>query len=125
MKGKTPAQVAKGQGDQAPALISMQWETSINASIVLVLVERHKLEQDAATALQLALEQNTIHSAQVQVAKLLLHPAPTCAIRLAPTQYCIYSTNTLPALRVVTLVTCAGGLVSSQTGTYTACPDFN
>ena len=27
----------------------------MNASTVLVLVERHKLEQDAATALQLAL----------------------------------------------------------------------
>ena len=27
------------------------------------------------------------HSAQVQVAKLLLHPAPTCAVRLAPTLY--------------------------------------
>ena len=30
----------------------------MNASTVLVLVERHKLEQDAATALQLALGHN-------------------------------------------------------------------
>ena len=56
MEGKTPpAQVAEGQGDRAPASIGMQWGTSMNASTVLVLVERHKLEQDAATALQLAL----------------------------------------------------------------------
>ena len=43
----------------------------MNGSTVLVLVEWHKLEQDAATGMQLAL------------AKLLLHPAPTCAVRLA------------------------------------------
>ena len=53
----------------------------MNASTVLVLMERHKLEQDAATALQLALGTKCEPcSAQVQVAKLLLHPAPTCAI---------------------------------------------
>ena len=56
MEGKTPpAQVAKGQGDQAPAPIGMQWGTTMNASTVLVLVKWHKLEQDAVTALQLAL----------------------------------------------------------------------
>ena len=35
----------------------------MNASTVLVLVERHKLEQeqDAATGMQLALGQNTVH----------------------------------------------------------------
>ena len=56
MKGKTPpVQVAEGQGDRAPASIGMQWGTTMNASTVLVLVERHKLEQDAATAMQLAL----------------------------------------------------------------------
>ena len=48
-------QVAEGQGDRAPALIGMQWGTTMNASTVLVLVKQHKLEQDAATALQLAL----------------------------------------------------------------------
>ena len=32
-----------------PALIGMQWGTTMNASTVLVLVEWHKLEQDAAT----------------------------------------------------------------------------
>ena len=37
----------------------------MNVSTVLALVERHKLEQDAATGMQ--------------VEKLLLHPAPTCA----------------------------------------------
>ena len=41
-------------GDWAPASIN-----TINASTVLVLVEQHKLEQDAATGMQ--------------VAKLLLH----------------------------------------------------
>ena len=56
-----PAQVAEGQGDRAPALISMQWETTVNTSTVLVLVERHMLEQDAATGMQLALRQNTVH----------------------------------------------------------------
>ena len=56
MEGKTPpAQVAEGQGDRAPASIGMQWGTTMNASTVLVLVERHKLEQDAATGMQLAL----------------------------------------------------------------------
>ena len=48
-------QVAEGQGDRAPASIGMQWGTTMNASTVLMLVEWHKLEQDAATALQLAL----------------------------------------------------------------------
>ena len=48
----------------------------MNASTVLVLVERHKLEQDAATALQVL---------------------PKCMVVY------IYSTNTLPALGVVTL----------------------
>ena len=39
----------------------------MNASTLLVLVERHKLEHDAATGMQLALGQNTVHiSAQVQ-----------------------------------------------------------
>ena len=33
----------------------------MNASTVLVLVEQHKLEQDAATGMQLALGQNTVH----------------------------------------------------------------
>ena len=33
----------------------------MNASTVLGLVERHKLEQDAATGMQLALGQNTAH----------------------------------------------------------------
>ena len=33
----------------------------MNASTVLVLVERHKLEQDAATGMQLALGQNMVH----------------------------------------------------------------
>ena len=57
MEEKTPpVQVAEGQGDQAPASIGMQWGTTMNSSTVLVLVEWHKLEQDAATALQLALE---------------------------------------------------------------------
>ena len=78
-------QVAEGQGDRAPASIGMQWGTTMNASTVLVLVEWPKLEQDAATALQLA--QCELCSAQVQVAYLLLHPAPTCAVRLAPTLY--------------------------------------
>ena len=32
-----------------------------NASTVLVLVKRHKLEQDAATGMQLALGQNMVH----------------------------------------------------------------
>ena len=51
MEGKTPsAQVADDQGDQAPESIDMQWGTTINASTVLVLVEQHKLEQDAATS---------------------------------------------------------------------------
>ena len=50
-----PAPVAEGQGDRAPASIGMQWGTTMNASTVLVLVERHKLEQDAATGMQLAL----------------------------------------------------------------------
>ena len=36
----------------------------MNASTVLVLVERHKLEQDAATGMQLALGQNTVPSAR-------------------------------------------------------------
>ena len=58
---KPPAQVAEGQGDRAPVLIGMQWETTMNASTVLVLVEQHKLEQDAATGMQLALGQNTVH----------------------------------------------------------------
>ena len=62
MEGKTPpAQVADGQGDQAPASIDMQWGTTINASTVLVLVEQHKLEQDAATGMQLATGQNKVH----------------------------------------------------------------
>ena len=62
MEGKTPpAQVAEGQGDQAPASIGMQWGTTMNASTVLVLVEQHKLEQDAATGMQLAHGQNTVH----------------------------------------------------------------
>ena len=52
---KPPAQVAEGQGDRAPVLIGMQWGTTMNASTVLVLVEQHKLEQDAATGMQLAL----------------------------------------------------------------------
>ena len=56
-----PAQVAEGQGDRAPASIGMQWGTTMNASTVLVLVEWHKLEQDAATGMQLALGQNTVH----------------------------------------------------------------
>ena len=56
MEGKTPpAQVAEGQEDWAPALIGMQRGTTMNASTVLVLVEWHKLEQDAATGMQLAL----------------------------------------------------------------------
>ena len=58
---KPPAQVAEGQGDRAPVLIGMQWGTTMNASTVLVLVEQHKLEQDAATGMQLALGQNTVH----------------------------------------------------------------
>ena len=33
----------------------------MNESTVLVLVERHKLEQDAATGIQFALGQNTVH----------------------------------------------------------------
>ena len=57
----TPAQVAEGQGDRAPVSIGMQWGTTMNASTVLVLVEQHKLEQDAATGMQLALGQNTVH----------------------------------------------------------------
>ena len=52
---KPPAQVAEGQGDREPASIGMQWGTTMTASTVVVLVEWHKLEQDAATALQLAL----------------------------------------------------------------------
>ena len=56
-----PAQVAEGQGDRAPVLIGMQWGTTMNASTVLVLVEQDKLEQDAATGMQLALGQNTVH----------------------------------------------------------------
>ena len=52
---KPPAQVAEGQGDWAPVLIGMQWGTTMNASTVLVPVEQHKLEQDAATGMQLAL----------------------------------------------------------------------
>ena len=47
--------VAEGQGNWAPASIGMLWGTTMNASTVLVLVERRKLEQDAATSLQLAL----------------------------------------------------------------------
>ena len=62
MKGKTPpAHVAEGEGDRAPASIGMQWATTMNASTVLVLVEQHKLELDAATGMQLALGQNTVH----------------------------------------------------------------
>ena len=56
-----PAQVAEGQGDRAPASIGMQWGTTMNASTVLVLVERHEMKQDAATGVQLALGQNTVH----------------------------------------------------------------
>ena len=56
MKGKTPqVKVAEGQGDRAPASMGMHWGTTMNASTVLVLVKRHKLEQDAATGMQLAL----------------------------------------------------------------------
>ena len=58
---KPPAQVAEGQGDRAPASIGLQWETTMNASTVLVLAERHKLEQDAATGMQLALGQNMVY----------------------------------------------------------------
>ena len=55
MDGKTPpVQVAEGQADRVLALISMQWGTTMNASTVLVLVKRHKLEQDIATGMQLA-----------------------------------------------------------------------
>ena len=47
-----------------------------------------KLEQDAATGMQSCTwAEHGSHSAQVQVAYLLLHPAPTCAVRLAPTLY--------------------------------------
>ena len=49
-----PAQVAEGQGDQEPASINMQWWITMNTStVLLVLVEWHKLEQDAATACNL------------------------------------------------------------------------
>ena len=57
----TPAQVAEGQLDRPLALIGMLWGTTMNAITVLVLVKRHKLEQDAATGMQLALGQNTVH----------------------------------------------------------------
>ena len=59
---KPAAQVAEGQGDRAPASIGMQWRTTMNESTVLVLVERHNVEQDAATGMQLALGQNTMRS---------------------------------------------------------------
>ena len=37
----------------APASIDMQWGTTMNASTVLVLVKRHKLEQDSFAQLAL------------------------------------------------------------------------
>ena len=69
MEGKSPpAQVAEGQGDLAPASIGMQWGTTMSAGTMLVLVKRHKLEQDAATGMELAY--------------LLLHPA--CQSMMVP-----------------------------------------
>ena len=113
----------------------------MNASTV-VLVKRHKLEQDAATG--------------IQVTKLLLHPAPTCTTRLAPTLYLHSYSGPLacqsmlvpgpPDLQQLVLVvfllsstsantllqsgwlpsaTCTGGLVNRNTGAYTACADCN
>ena len=59
----------------------------MNASTVLVLVERHKLEQDAATGMQLALGQNTVHISEHGshiVPKCKLHTCCCILLQLVP-----------------------------------------
>ena len=81
-------QVAEGEGDWAPASIGMQWGTTMNASTVLVLVERHKLEQDAATGMQFALGQNTVHIVPncipIDAGVWFLSPSATCTGGVLP-----------------------------------------
>ena len=114
----------------------------MNASTVLVLVERHKLEQDAATQV-CNLHLGTICepcSAQVQVAYLAFIVVPHCIPidagarspdlqQLALVVFLLPSTsaNTLLALGVVTLGNLHWWLliVHRSTGAYTACADCN
>ena len=62
MKGKTPpVQVAEGEGSRHQHQLACSGDHYECKYSVSAIVERHKLEQDAATGMQLALGQNTVH----------------------------------------------------------------
>ena len=94
----------------------------MNAITVLVLVEQHKLEQDAATGMQLALGHSSPTACQ-----LMLMPGPLDLQQLALVVFFLPSTsaNTLLALGWLLSATCTGGLVHISTGAYIACADCN